>query len=78
MAARTRRSPDGMYAVSISTGPKLPIYMCNSCNRYVVWCDSKRTGNKYLANVYGMGELNARKYAPWSVHTTRNCQTGLT
>lgn len=68
--AKTRRSPDGVYA---GTGAvhqhdgKLPIYICNECEREVVWATSTRTGRKYLANV-GRGQNGARFYIAARVH----------
>lgn len=62
--ARTRRSPDGLHARPGAVnqhGGKLPIYLCNTCDSDVVWCESKRTGRKYLANIY-RGQGGARFY----------------
>ena len=68
--ARTRRSPDGIYA---STGAvrqhsgSLPIYVCNGCLGDVVWCESKRTGRKYLVNV-SRNYNGARFYVGSNLH----------
>lgn len=67
---RTRRSPDGAYA---GTGAvrqhdgKLPIYICNTCGREVVWATSSKTGRKYLANI-SRGHLDQRFYIAASLH----------
>jgi hypothetical protein len=67
---RTRRSPDGAYA---GTGAvrqhdgTLPIYICNTCGREVVWATSAKTGRKYLANI-ARGHLDQRFYIAASLH----------
>ena len=69
-AARTRRSPDNGFAsvgAVRQSGGSLPIYICNTCGREVVWCESKRTGRKYLANVRS-GHLGQRYYIAANVH----------
>lgn len=45
-------------------GP-LPIHICSKCGQDFVWATSKRTGNKYRANV-GFGEK--RIYIKSSIH----------
>lgn len=68
--ARTRRSPDGIYATSGAVaqhGGSLPIYICNACGADVVWCESKRTGRKYLVTVT-RGRNGARFYAGHNIH----------
>lgn len=68
--SKTRRSPDGTYATPGAVkqaGGKLPIYICNGCNREVVWAESQRTGRKYLANI-SHGYLGQRFYIGANVH----------
>lgn len=68
--ARTRRSPDQGFASTGAVrqnGGSLPIYICNTCGGEVVWCESKRTGRKYLANVRH-GHLGQRYYIAANVH----------
>lgn len=68
--AKTRRSPDGIFAsvgAVNQTGGPLPIYICNGCERDVVWAESKRTGRKYLANV-GRAQNGGRFYIAASLH----------
>jgi len=68
--ARTRRSPDNGYASTravAQNGGKLPIYICNACNKDVVWCESKRTGKKYLVTVR-RGHLDQRFYIGSQIH----------
>lgn len=45
----------------------LKVYRCNTCGAEVVWCESKRTGKHYLANVH-RGYLDQRFYVGASVH----------
>jgi predicted nucleic acid-binding protein len=52
-------------------GGRLPVYVCNACGREVVWCESKRTGRKYLANVTH-GYHDQRFYMGNNVHP-RDC-----
>lgn len=72
--ARTHRSPDKGYA---STGAvrqhagSLPVYICNTCGREVVWVESKRTGKPYLVTVT-RGYLDQRFYMGHNVHP-RDC-----
>jgi len=76
--AKTRRSPDGAYASTGAVrqhGGSLPIYVCNTCGREVVWATSTRTGRKYLANV-AHGYLDQRYYVAASVHGT-TCETEM-
>jgi hypothetical protein len=71
--ARTRRSPDGIYATPGAVdqhGGALPIYVCNGCGLDVVWCTSRRTGRKYLVTV-SRGYRGARFYAGHNVHECR-------
>ena len=68
--ARTHRSPDGAFASTgavSQTGGSLPIYVCNECNRDVVWAESQRTGKKYLANVF-RGYRDQRFYVAARLH----------
>jgi hypothetical protein len=70
---RTRRSEDKGYAsagAAHQNGGPLPIYICNTCQTPVVWCESKRTGRKYLVNV-SHGYLDQRFYRGNNVH---NCE----
>lgn len=76
--AKTRRSPDGAYASTGAVrqhGGSLPIYVCNTCGREVVWATSSKTGRKYLANV-SHGYLGQRFYVAASVHGT-TCETEM-
>jgi len=68
--ARTRRSPDKAFASTgavAQTGGSLPIYICNTCEHDVVWCESKRTGKKYLVTVR-RGHLDQRFYIGSQIH----------
>jgi len=84
--ARTRRyeyTVDGRIVkpsadAGAAVGPTLPVYECNRCGRKVVWCESKRTGRKYLAHVAhhtsdGMS-VDSFWYNAGSVHTDEACQ----
>lgn len=67
---KTHRSPDHAYAsvgAVHQTGGSLPIYVCNTCGRDVVWAESHKTGRKYLANVHH-GYMGARFYIAASLH----------
>lgn len=71
--ARTHRAP---YGGSASTGAvaqnggSLPIYICNTCDREVVWATSAQTGRKYLVNV-SRGHLGQRLYIGSNIHRER-------
>lgn len=54
-------------------GGALPIYICNTCHREVVWAESRRTGRKYLANVK-RGYLGQRYYIGSDLHRKEDCQ----
>jgi len=67
--ARTRRDPD---RGSVSEGVQrqdgtLPLYLCNTCGRRVVWATSRRTGRKYLVNV-STGAGGSDFYAKADLH----------
>jgi hypothetical protein len=68
--ARTRRSPDGIYATPGAVrqhGGSLPIYICTTCQADVVWCESTRTGRRYLVTVR-RGYNNQRFYVGNDIH----------
>jgi len=46
----------------------LPIHICSKCGEEFVWATSKRTGNKYRANVHRLGRNYARTYIKASIH----------
>lgn len=46
----------------------LPIYICSKCGEEFVWATSKRTGNKYRANVHRLGKYRRRIYVKASIH----------
>ena len=69
-AQRTRRSSDKGFATAGAVaqhGGTLPVYICNPCGKEVVWCESKRTGRKYLVTVR-RGHLDQRFYIGSQIH----------
>lgn len=71
--ARTRRSEENIWISggAVSQDGKLPLYICNTCGHEVVWATSRKTGRKYLVNVY-KGQSGARFYVK---HRPHNCKT---
>jgi hypothetical protein len=49
-------------------GGTLALYRCNTCGDDVVWAESRRTGQKYLANVSGNSATGSRYYIAASLH----------
>lgn len=68
---RTRRGL-GYAGPGRATGHDLPIYICNTCHADVVWCESKRTGRKYLVTVSRKRSGNLY-YMANNLHTNEYC-----
>lgn len=71
--AQTKRSEDSAYASggAVTQDGLLPIYIHLACGRDVVWATSRKTGRKYLVNVY-RGQAGQRFYVK---HQPHKCQT---
>lgn len=71
---RTRRSSDNGFAQegAVAQDGRLPVYVCNACQREVVWATSRKTGRKYLVNVT-RGYHHQRFYMKHNAHTADYC-----
>lgn len=68
---RTKRHPSGVFIGTGAVGQhdgSLPLYICNGCQREVVWATSSKTGRKYLVNVSHSTRSDARFYIGRNVH----------
>ena len=67
---RTHRAPYGGFAgqgAVHQNGGSLAIYICNTCDREVVWATSAKTGRKYLVNI-SLGQGGQRFYIGSNIH----------
>lgn len=69
--ARTRRGEGFAGEGAQRQDGSLPIYICNTCGKEVVWAESRRTGRKYLVSVQ-RGYKGQRFYAKSAPHP-RDC-----